>query len=300
MYVNKTFRKQVNKMSEEEAQFVLANWQKFNSRELSQILNKPVKYINQWLKQRGIKVNGKELLHKEDEELFFKLYPTIWNKDLLKMFPYLQTEHTIRIIAFNRGLKKVEEKGKSSYSDVELIKYFKKLYDYLGHFPLYREFRVLGGPCWSTYKRRFGTIQHLSELAGVKYSCRSTFVYGRYVGFEREGRVFGSEGEYFVEKMLEKSGFDDLIHNKCYHLYITNSLPEWKLKRFDWYSPSKDIYFEYFGLCHRQSYKTNADAKIELAKKQGIKLVCIYPLDFAHKSEKAFLKILQQKINQVL
>ena len=61
MYVNKTFRKQVNKMSEEEAQFVLANWQKFNSRELSQILNKPVKYINQWLKQRGIKVNGKEI-----------------------------------------------------------------------------------------------------------------------------------------------------------------------------------------------------------------------------------------------
>lgn len=294
--------KQVNFMNPEEADYALNNWSKMSPRELAIKLNKPVKYLNQWLKYKGIKnLDGKTLLHPEDKNKFIELFPHCYCKDMEKEFPYL-TAKQILSIGERMGLKKSKEFVTPNYTEEELLDIFQQFYNKYGRNPNYDDFFTYKLPSYTTYCSRFGNIQTVCEKLSIPYTKFSTRYEGKSIGYiDEAGNRYDSFREKYVEDILIDLGFNDLIYNRLYRKIqpeLKNILGE---RRFDWYSPYYNIFFEYFGMMKDNTeYTQKALEKIQLCEKANLKLVSIFPSDINNRSYEAGKRNIDKKINQVL
>lgn len=292
----------VNRMSEKEGEFALNNWDKMTPRELAEKLNKPVKYLNQWLRYKGIKnIDGKSVLHAEDVDRFIELYPSHYCAEMVNFFPYL-TKSQILSIGNRMGLRKKPELKQPTYTEEELLERFNSLSQKLGRNPMYDEFFQYKLPSYTTYVDRFGSIENVCKKLGMSYSKLATIYQGRHIGYiDENGKRYDSYREKYVEDILKSLGFNNLVYNKRYY----QIKPELKTilgnRKFDWYSPQNDCFIEYFGMMKDDAHYTNKSLeKIKICRDNNIKLIEIYPSDINNRSFEAGKKNIQKRISQIL
>lgn len=293
---------QVNYMTEEEAKFALDNWDKMTPKELATILSKPVKYLNQWLKYKGIKnLDGKTILHPCDIDKFKEMYPHCYCRDMVVFFPYLNTRQILSI-ANRLGLHKEASFVQPTYTEQELLDKFEEIYKKLGRNPMYDEFFQYEMPSYTVYCSRFGSIENVCDKLNLPYTKLTTIYQGQHIGYiDEAGKRYDSYREKYVEDILKDLGFVNLIYNKRYYKIFPELKKKFGNRKFDWYSPEHNCFIEYFGMMKDdEHYTEKANEKIRLCKEEGLKLISIFPSDINNRSYEAGKKNIAKRISQIL
>lgn len=264
-----------NKLSNSDKEFVRNNYMNMSVHEMSDIIGKRAEYISNYARNNHIKVYFGHEIRPWDEELFIELYPKYTNKYLHeKYFPYLSRAQ-LGVQARKYGLIKTPEKSVKWFDKEQLLEDLESAVRKLGRAPLLVEFKSLGLPAESTYRRYFGSVTKVFELIGIERPC---YVHGQ----QHKLMVYRDKNNNFCLSMSEV-----IISNILIDLGVTFE-KEVPYKSFindddigekisDWKIDNKII--EYFGMVDYKDYNNGMNLKIEVCKRHNIPLLALYPDD---------------------
>lgn len=106
------------------------------------------------------------------KEVKEKIGHTPTSKEFVKVLGTQRYKHLIFKVfgSWRDALKSMGEeiaRPKNTYTDDELIGYFKRYYEKTGNIPTYTDLKRGILPDYTTYKRRFGNLNYVRELAAI-------------------------------------------------------------------------------------------------------------------------------------
>lgn len=270
-------------------EYIRENNDKMMAHEMATNLGKSVTFVCRIISRLGMKPKSRiRVLRDEDVELFKELYPKYTNKYLHeKYFPYLDRGQ-LRTQARRFSLVKNSDKTIKWYDKEQLLDDLKQAIIKLGRFPALREFKELGLPSETTFRRYFGGINKVCELMGAERPNYNIIACSPHK--DKNNNLCFSLPELHISNFLidHKYHFEKEV---CYNKVIPGK--ECGKRRFDWFINNCAI--EYFGLMHLKEYAKEALFKIELCKKNNIPLLELYPQDFSGDKWKDKISIFLEK-----
>lgn len=156
--------------------------------------------------------------------------------------------------------------GRRGYTAEELLKEVKLFSSKHGRVPARREGPIIADRC----RRIFGSWNKAIEAAGLQPNrSHDHRMYKRTITKAKDGHLCDSISEAIIDNWLYKN---KIIHQRDVSYPASNHKADW--------SVGKNIFIEYFGLAKDSPrYDRDIQTKKNLCKKQGIKLIDIYPQD---------------------
>jgi hypothetical protein len=155
----------------------------------------------------------------------------------------------------------------------EMLEMLKNLYKKLGRAPHSDELVENGLPSCPTYRFYFGSYTKALLLAGVEETIHS---YGNYRGIKclaKDGTLCASLGELKITNFLIDNGVKFEKEPKYPN---SNYRADWKIN---------NTLVEFFGLIGNEKYDRKIKIKREICKREGLKLIEIYPKDLDNLNE---------------
>jgi len=259
--------------SQEEIDFLKNNYGILSLKEISFKLNKSIGAIGTKLYRMG--VSESLSWTKQDKDFLKQNYATITNKQLEKIFN--RKAHNIVTKALSLGLKKENFKQleKQVFIDAFLLKAQETrctpiLTEVLSSI---KSFSV------ASFNRYFGSYRDFCLEMG--YAPNMSDLYsGNQVLFSKNGDLCLSKSEVWITNFF----IDNKVEFQKEARYDKYIADEVCLKICDWVINDK-VFVEFFGLHKKEFYKIKMDEKIEICKRNNIRLISVLPSDLRRLKE---------------
>jgi len=262
-------------LNENDEKNIVNNYGKKSSKELANIFNKSIHDITRIWRKYGIR---KDVFEWTDEKIKIlkKMYPKE-NKEKILVSLGANSWINVSLKASKLGLKR-----NTYYSKNDLIKILKELYNDIGRTPTVYDLKGISvGP----FIGKFGSYSNACEEAGLvpNKSDRAGNISG--ILYSKNNDKCYSISELIITEFFIKLKFK--YKKEGYYKEISSDNKFGNMK-FDWILYD-EIIVEFFGI-NDDEYRKKSKLKLSLCKKNGLKIIPLYPKDLKE-------KVLKEKFN---
>lgn len=274
--------------SEKDISFLKENYYILPNDELSKILNRSESAIV--TKAGEINILKDNKWSQEEINILYKYYSTKTNIQISKLIN--RGQECIGMKARELGLKK--DKNIGLYDKEDFLKNVKELSKSIGRTPLIQEIIINHwSPSLMTINRYFGGYRKVCDILNLDYNLK-IFNNKKSPHKSINNDTCASKAELFITNFFIENNIEYKKEVK-YSDYISDDIC--KTKTCDWII-NDSVFVEYFGLMNKPYYALKTEIKIELCKKNNIKLIELYEKSLM-KLEEIFKEYIQKSTESV-